>query len=142
MRQVSFVAYGHKNVVAEHKTTIELTSQDFLTRRGTCIIGVRAGLTLKKLDNDIKELARAADTEIRLRLTAEDLTDEIVGHGGRALTYDDSISMVARTSDFQCGRTLMVGADKAASDIRRDLIERLRQPQTQLKCELTFISRQ
>lgn len=141
MRQVSFIAYGHKNVVADHKTTLELTSQDFLTTQGTCIIGVRAGLTLKALDNDIKELVRSADTAIRLRLTAEGLTDEVVGHGSPGLTYEDSTSMVARTSNFECGRTIMVGADKAASDIRRDLIERLRQPQTQLRCELTFISR-
>ncbi len=142
MRQVSFIAYGHRNVVAEHKTTLELTSQDFLTRQGTCIIGVRTGLTLKTLDNGIKELVRSADTEIRLRLTADGLTDEVVGHGSPGLTYEDSMSMVARTSDFECGRTIMVGADKAASDIRRDLVEKLRQPQNQLQCELMFISRQ
>ncbi|MFX0107142.1 MAG: DUF371 domain-containing protein, partial [Candidatus Hodarchaeota archaeon] len=54
------------------------------------------------------------------------------------LTYDDAVSMVARRSTCVCGRTLMVGADKAASDLSREFISMLRDPARTIDCEIEF----
>ncbi|MHA2423483.1 MAG: DUF371 domain-containing protein [Candidatus Thorarchaeota archaeon] len=140
MHQVSFRAYGHENVIGDHRTTVELTSEDFLTRTGTCIIGIRSDLTLQTLSDEIKTLVRSEKTKIILRLSVDGVSEEIVGRGSSGLTYEDNVSMVARTSTFECGRTLMVEADKAASDIDRKLISILQNPDTIIDCELVFIT--
>ena len=134
------MAHGHENVIGEHKTTIELTSEEFLTKQGTCIVGVKADITLSQMDPRIKKLASDSNTKIVLRLRIDELTEEITGFGSPGLTYSDSTSMVARTSTFECGRTLMVKADKAASDLRRDFVARLKEPSAVMKCELFYVT--
>jgi hypothetical protein len=136
---VSFRAYGHENVVGKHKTTLEITTEDFLTRRGTCIVGIRATQKLSALDSPIKKLAVLDTTKVVLVLQVGEMIEQITGTGGTGLTYTDSVSMVARTSSYQCGRTLMIHADKAASDLSDEFVNRLRNRNAVLKCELHFI---
>jgi hypothetical protein len=97
-------------------------------------------LTLQSLSDEIKALARSDNTKIILRLIVGDISEEIVGHGSPGLTYENNVSMVARTSTFECGRTLMIEADKAASDVNRELITMLQNPETVIDCELLFIN--
>ncbi len=139
MQKVQFNAYGHENVIGEHKTTVELTSEDFLTKQGTCIVGISAGVTLNQLDSRIIELASLSTTRIVLKMSTDGLTEEVIGSGSPGLTYTDSTSMVARTSTFECGRTLMVNADKAASDLNRDFVDRLKESGVVIECELFYI---
>lgn len=136
---VSFRAYGHENVIGKHRTTLEITSEDFLTRRGTCIVGIRATQTLSTLDSSIKKLAGLETTKIVLVLQTGEMIEQITGTGGPRLTYADPVSMVARTSSYQCGRTLMIHADKAASDLSDEFVNTLRDGNAVLKCELHFI---
>ena len=138
MAQVTFLAYGHKNLQGSHKTTLELTSESFLTRQGTCIIGIKSGMTLNRLGDDIKALARKENTRICLSLMLDGMMEEIVGRGSPGLTYMNEVSMVVRTSFFECDRTLMVGADKAAADLSREFIDRLRNPNQRVNCQITF----
>ncbi|TET15837.1 MAG: DUF371 domain-containing protein, partial [Candidatus Thorarchaeota archaeon] len=65
MRTVEFHAYGHPNVIGEHKTTLEITTEEELTAQGTCIIGVRTTQTLRALDDEIKTLAKSTRTQIQ-----------------------------------------------------------------------------
>ncbi len=140
MRRVLFNAYGHQNVIGEHKTTVELTSEDFLTHRGTCIVGVRADMTLNELDIEIKRLALLTTTKIVLKMIVDGVVEEVTGTGGAGLTYSDTTSMVTRTSAYVCGRTLMINADKAASDLSRDFVEKLKDNKVIIDCELVFTS--
>ena len=140
MQRVQFQAYGHQNVMGEHPTTLEITSEESLTKRGTCIIGVKATQTLHDLDNSLKKLASMKTTKIVLRMKVDDLLEEVIGWGSPGLTYADTTSMVARTSHFECDRTLMVGANKAASDLDRRFVKQLKSPDAFLYCELEFIT--
>jgi hypothetical protein len=140
MHRVSFQAFGHENIIGEHRTTVELTSEDFLTQRGTCIIGVRSTLTLSELSPQIKQLVKLETTKIVLTMSVDDVVETVTGSGGPGLTYSDTTSMVARTSSYQCGRTLMIKADKAASDLIREFINRLKNRETTIECELQFIT--
>ena len=140
MQRVRFNAYGHENVIGEHKTTVELTSEDFLTKQGTCIVGVNSGMSLNQLDSEIKRFASLSNTTIILRMSVNELTEEVTGTGSPGLTYIDPTSMVARTSTFECGRTVMVNADKAASDLSRDFIDRLKANGVVIECELVYIT--
>ena len=139
MRSVTFRAFGHENIIGDHKTTLELTSESFLTKRGTCIIGINSDMTLDRFDDDIKLLATSQDTEIQLTISIDGHTTVITGHGSTGLTYSNNVSMVVRTSSFECPRTLMVGADKAASDIDREIITLLRDPEREIHCKISYI---
>jgi len=103
-------------------------------------VGVRSDLSLSGLDADIRMLARQSTTTIRLVMTVAGLSEEISGRGSAGLTYSDGTSMVARKSSYECGRTLMVQADKAASDLSRIFVEATKKPDAQIECELIFIS--
>jgi len=141
MRTVDFHAYGHPNVIGEHKTTLEITTEEKLTSRGTCIIGVRTTQTLHDLDDEIKTLAKSTRTQIQLTMSVDDLVEKVTGRGSPELTYSDSISMVARTSSYECGRTVMVGADRVASDLDRRFVQKLSDPDIVIKCQLSYAKR-
>jgi hypothetical protein len=47
--------------------------------------------------------------------------------------------MVVRKSDYVCNRTLAVHADKAAQDLPKALVEKLKNPQQKVK--ITLIAR-
>jgi hypothetical protein len=85
-------------------------------------------------------MATKTSTKIVLRLSVDELTEEVTGTGSPGLTYIDPISMVARTSTFECGRTLMVSADKAASDLSRDFVDRLKTSSAVIDCELVYLT--
>jgi hypothetical protein len=139
MQRLRFRAYGHVNVIGEHRTTVEITTEDYLTREGTCIIGIRADQSLSEVPADIKALATSKKTKIILKLKTGNLMEEVTGRGDPGLTYLDTVSMVARKSSFVCDRTLMVGADKAASDLDRSFVNALRDSSVSIECELLFV---
>jgi len=139
MHLVRFKAYGHENVVGIHRTTVEITTENFLTRQGTCIVGVQATQRLSDLSSEIKELATLESTKIVLIMDVDGVIEQVTGTGSKGLTYSDSTSMVARTSSFRCNRTLMINADKAASDLSREFIGLLKDGSTEMRCELQFI---
>lgn len=141
MRTVDFHAYGHPNVIGKHRTTLEITTEEKLTSRGTCIIGVRTNQTLRDLDDEVKTLAKSTRTQIQLTMSVDGLVESVMGRGGPGLTYSDPISMVARTSSFECGRTVMVGADRVASDLDRRFVQKLRNPNIVIKCQLIYTRR-
>lgn len=140
MHRVLFYAYGHENIIASHRTTLEITKETNLTKRGDCIIGVRSSASLAEFDDEIKLLAKKSNTQIILRLSAGGISEEIVGRGSPGLSYSDNKSMVVRRSFFECDRTLMVGASKAAADIDRGFIVKIMNCDVLIKCELIFIS--
>jgi len=139
MHLVRFKAYGHENVIGEHKTTIEITTENYLTKQGTCIVGVQATQKLSDFSSEIQELITLETTKIVLLMEVAGIREQVSGTGGKDLTYSDSTSMVARTSSFQCGRTLMINADKAASDLSREFVSLLTKDGIEMDCELHFI---
>ena len=140
MHLIRFKAYGHENVIGEHKTTVELTTEDYLTKQGTCIVGVRATQKLSDIASEVRRLATLETTKIVLVMEIAGIREQVTGTGGNNLSYTDSVSMVARTSSFQCGRTLMINADKAASDLSREFVSLLTKDGIEMDCELHFIT--
>jgi len=139
MHLIRFKAYGHENVIGEHKTTVEITTEDYLTKQGTCIVGVEANQKLSDLAPKIRKLVTLETTKIVLVMEVAGIIEQVTGTGGQSLTYSDSVSMVARTSSYQCERTLMINADKAASDLSREFVRLLKKNEVEMNCELHFI---
>jgi len=122
-----FEAWGHENVRATHRTTLEVTREDYLTPRGDCIVGVRAEVGAAGLPEWLKEAVRDPDATIVMVLCAGGVCDAVAGRGDPRLALDDEDRIVVRRSSYVDGKTLMVGASKAARHLRRDLVERLRE---------------
>lgn len=123
---VKFKAKGHPNVKATHKTTLEITREDYLTPRGDCIIGVSSEMGARDLPGWFKEAAKSREAVIVMVLCSGEICDSIAGRGDPRLTFGDPDRIVARKSEYVDGKTLMVKASKSARDIRRDLVEALR----------------
>ena len=120
------IAYGHKNIKASHKTTIEITRESWLTPRGDCIIGVNANKGPKHFNKEFKNIVQNNNSIIIAILIVNDVVDVVVGRGSSSLTLDDEVKVIFRKSEYTCPRTVMIRANKAAADIRRELIEILR----------------
>jgi len=50
----------------------------------------------------------------------------VKANGSPQLQFTHLTDLVVRKSDYVCGRTLAIGADKAASDFSRKLVEKMR----------------
>ena len=114
-----FIAHGHPNILATHKTTLEFTKDDEVSLRGDCIVGVKADFDLTELKNFIKKSKNkkitikieTKDKKLQERLTAQ-LNPE----------FSDDKELVIRKTNFISRRTFAIGSDKAAFDLNRGLI--------------------
>ncbi len=127
------VAWGHENVRATHRTTLEITKESHLTPRGDCIIGVKADKSIMEIDERIKErLREAAMAKVELILPDYGFREVIVGYGSPRMTFSHPTDIVIRRSEFVCDRTLLIRANKSAIDLDREIVELLRDPKTEL----------
>lgn len=124
--EYSFIARGHENVTSLHKSTFEITTDESLTLKGDCIIGVKSDITLNDLPEELKNQIKTDDKKIELLLETDNFCDKIVGYGSSELTLNHPSDMVCRKSNFTCSRTLMINADKAAKDLDKNLINELK----------------
>ncbi|MFB6300814.1 MAG: DUF371 domain-containing protein [Halobacteriales archaeon] len=115
-------ARGHEHVTAEHASTFEVTTDDFLTPAGDCILGIEADRAPTEFDPDFVAACRDADATITARLSAGSHRTVITGRGDPELTFASDRSAVGRTSDYIDDRTVLLEADGAAADIDRDLV--------------------
>ncbi|QSG15359.1 DUF371 domain-containing protein [Halapricum desulfuricans] len=118
-------ATGHENVTATHESTFELTSDDYLTPAGDCILGVEADRVPTDFDEAFVAACQSAGATITATLEAGDHTVTVTGRGHPDLSFENDRSMVARTSEYVDDRTIMIGAEAAASNLDRGLIEAL-----------------
>ena len=128
----SFAAYGHKNVLATHKTTVEFTKDKELSLKGNCILGINADFDLEKIKNLIKDSKR-----IRIVIKVGDISDEITAEVNP--DFDDDREIVIRMGGFRSKRTLGVMADKGAAHVKRELAEKLKNPVQKIMVSITNI---
>jgi hypothetical protein len=130
-------ACGHKNILATHKTTFEITKENALSKKGDCIIAVSASKSLKNLSCEFKENLRKENAKLTILIEAGEVSEVLTASGSPHLILTHSTNMVVRKSDYICNRTLAVKADKAADDLSRKLVEKLRDPKQKVKIILT-----
>lgn len=105
-------------------------------KSANCIIGVSSQTAIKDFPPKLRKAIKDEDAIIKVQLETDNAKDEIKGHGHPLLTLDHPKDIVCRTSDFKCSRTLMIKADKAAADLKKELIEDLKEGKP-LKVKIT-----
>jgi hypothetical protein len=118
-------AHGHGNVTAEHASTLEVTSDDYLTPAGDCIVGVEADRVPANFSESFVAACQDANATITATVEAGGYAETVVGRGDPDLTFENERSHVVRTSDYVDDRTVVVRADTAATDLDRDLVAAL-----------------
>ncbi len=134
------IAHGHANVQATHRSTIEFTKEGHLSRTGDCIIAVGADKAPADLSSEFRESLRNPTTKLTITIEADDVSERISAFGAGNLLLTHHSDMVVRKSRHLDSRTLAVGASKAAKDLSRELVEKLRNPSQTVKITLTASS--
>ncbi|AGB16501.1 hypothetical protein Halru_1903 [Halovivax ruber XH-70] len=118
-------ACGHEHVSGEHASTFEVSTDDFLTPAGDCILAIEADRAPAEFDSDFVAACQDATATITMSITAGGSETTITGRGDPRLTFESERSAVGRTSDYVDDRTIMLDADRAAGDVDRELIDAL-----------------
>ncbi|MEM3622293.1 MAG: DUF371 domain-containing protein [Candidatus Bathyarchaeia archaeon] len=136
IKEVIF-AYGHKNIQATHPTTLEITKEERLSKRGDCIIAVSADKALADLSSEFKDFLRKEKAKISLLIEVGEVADVVNAFGSQKLILTHLTDIVVRKSSYICSRTLAIQADKAAIDLSRKLVEKLKNSEQKVKITLT-----
>lgn len=118
-------ATGHENVTAEHASTLEVTSDDFLTPAGDCIVGIEADRTPAEFDDAFVRACQDQTASITVRVETESQEAVVEARGHPDLTFEGERSLVVRTSEYVDDRTVAIEADGAAGDLDRNLVAAL-----------------
>ena len=107
-----FTIYGHKNITARHKSTLEFTKDEDLTLNGDCIVGVRANYNI----NELRKLKGKLYVKFDKNL--------IVGYKNN--DFNDDRELVIRTSDFISKRTFMYKSNLSSRDLNSETLRKLK----------------
>ena len=118
-------ATGHEHVRAAHASTFEVTTDDWLTPAGDCIVGVESDRAPADFDPAFVDACADADARITVTLAAGGVTERVAASGHPDLDLSSDRSLVVRTRDYVDERTVAVGADAAAADLDRNLVAAL-----------------
>jgi hypothetical protein len=137
IREVIF-GHGHKNIKAMHKTTLEFTRDLHLSKKGDCIIAVAMDKAIADLTSEFKENMRKPRAKLTITIEADGISEQVIAEGSPHLILTHPTDMVIRKSGYLCSRTLAVHADKAACDLSKNLVEKLKNPVQEVKVTLTL----
>ena len=122
--------YGHENVRSLHPKSIEITTDEHLTLKGDCIVGVRASCGCLGIPDEMKLLLQNPESEVICTILVGEHSFKITGKGSEKLSLTNSHDIVIRKSNFTCPRTLSVSCDVAADSIPSQIISALQNPKT------------
>lgn len=130
-------AFGHKNVLATHHSTLEITRESHLTKEGDCIIAVSADKGLIDLNKKFRKSLLTEGAQVVILIETDNMSETLRAQGNPGLLLTHPYDIVIRRSSHICTRTLAVKADKAACDLSRGFVQRLRNPEQEVRVTLT-----
>ena len=132
--------YGHANIKASHRSTLEFTKDKSLTKNGDCIVAIGTDKALEDLSIDFKEKMRKPNAKLIVLIEADGISEQLTAAGSPELRLVHPKDIVIRRSDYISDRTLAVHADKASKDLTRKLVEKLQNPKQEVKITLIIRS--
>ena len=120
-----FKAKGHPNILCLHESTSEFTCETHLTKKGDCIFAVSSDKSMMDLPKEFKDALRSEDATLKMTIECNGVSDTVSARGHPKLMFTHETDFVVRKSSFTCSRTLAVEADKASSDLDRQLVAEL-----------------
>jgi uncharacterized protein len=118
-------ARGHKNILARHKTTLEITKDGHLTLQGDCIVAVSADRGPAEFSKKFLEALKNEDVKLEIMMQCDGIEEKVVAYGHPHLSFTNPHEMVVRKSNFVCARTLAIKADKSSNELSREFVKKL-----------------
>ena len=118
-------ATGHENILANHKTTWQLTNESHLTLKGDCIVGVNSSHSAFDLPDTMKIWLKNGNW-VSIKIIIGDHEFQGKGQGHQNLTFEDRIDMVFRKSQFTCPRTITINTSFSAFEIPNNITNLLK----------------
>jgi len=128
-------ARGHPMIKAMHPTTLMITKDCEVGPHGDCIVAVAADKAVADLNRAFKKSIKARRL-VKITFEVGNAVVVVNGFGHSDLALDHRTDIVVRKSAYKCGRTLVIGADKAAADLPRDFASRLRDPLSKIQVSI------
>jgi len=116
-------AYGHENVLSRHKMTFEVTKEEYLTKKGDCIIGINADKSVSGFSEKFKDTVRHANSYVKIFISCAQFREEVNARGSENLILTNEKDIVVRKSKFTDDRTAAVMANKSAADLNKEMIK-------------------
>ena len=133
------LANGHENILSTHNTTIEFTKDKNLSKRGNCIVAVSSNKSVNELSEEFKKKLRKNDSKVVIIIEVDGIVDRIIASGSTKLPLTNTKDIVIRKSEYICDRTLAIRANKAACDLNKELVKKLRNPKKMAKITFQII---
>jgi hypothetical protein len=130
------IARGHENILATNKNTFEITKEAYLTKRGDCIIAVAADKSGEDLGEEFKKILKKPSSKLTIVIQAGKEKEMVKAWGDQKLSFNHSTDLVVRKSSYICGRTLAIKANKAAKNLSRLFVVKLKNSQQEVKITL------
>lgn len=128
--QFKFYAHGHPNILATHKTTLEFTKEKELSLKGNCIVGIASDFELSEIKNFIKN-CKNKKMKITIEAPNKKINDTIEAEINS--DFNSGNEIVIRKTEFISERTLAIKSDKAAFELKRELIEFLKEKKNKIR---------
>jgi hypothetical protein len=132
----SVLAYGHENIQAVHPSTLMFTKEKHVSKTGDCIVAVAADKAVADLSRELKEKLKKPNAKLTITIEADGLTQQINASGSPKLVLTSQTEMVIRKGDYISDRTLAIHADKSSSNLPREFVEKLKNPEHKIKITL------
>ncbi|MDG6906287.1 MAG: DUF371 domain-containing protein [Nitrososphaerota archaeon] len=116
--------YGHQNVLATHYNTLEITTEEEISKRADCIIGVKGNKGCLQLNQKLRDYIHKSGW-LKFTLSVDDRSFSFIGKGDPKLELSDPREIVIRKSDFVSSRTAALHCNAAARDIPREIVRQL-----------------
>ncbi len=131
-------ASGSHGIIATCTHSIGLTKSESVHADGKdCMIGVKADKSCKELGDEFRDSLKGG-RKVKITIEADGVSDSFEAFGSPALSVSDEEGMVIRKDDFIDDKVVAIMADKSASDLSKELIEKLKKSDTKVTVFLTI----
>jgi len=120
-------ARGHPRITAKDEGTIKITKGRNVA--DDSVIAVMANKSCIDLSSDFKNYLKLGKL-VKVSILTDSVSEELVCYGSPALQLSDEEDIIIRKSDFIDGGTLAILANKGAHDLKRELIDKLKNRRT------------
>jgi hypothetical protein len=122
------VAWGSEKIVANDTTKFGITKSSEVEN---FTIGIKANKCADELSNEMKNVLKQAK-KIEITIEAGGEKDKISAFGSPALRISDKEKIIVRKDDKIDSATIAILADKSASELKRELVEKLKNPKNKI----------
>jgi len=109
-------------ITARHKNTLEITKDEYVTERGTCIIACSSDKAASDLRGELREVIKDDLTVIIVKIRCRDISDIVLCRGSSNLKLSNNRKIIIRRSRYIDDATLCIESNKGAADLDRRLI--------------------